>query len=92
MTDLKDIAELFDRAERDEIASLLQELFTETELSKLTLRWELIRRLRRGETQRRIAADLGISLCKVTRGNKILKDKTSATNKLLERLYRNEES
>jgi TrpR family trp operon transcriptional repressor len=36
-----------------------------------------------GKTQREIANDLGISLCKITRGSKILKDPESQMNIVL---------
>ena len=59
------------------------EIFTDAERSDLELRWELMKRLHEGVTQREIAAQLGISLCKITRGSKIVKSKTSTTNKIL---------
>jgi TrpR family trp operon transcriptional repressor len=39
--------------------------------------------LHAGKTQREIAHDLGISLCKITRGSKILKDPESQMNTIL---------
>ncbi|MBN1125092.1 MAG: hypothetical protein JXA82_08795 [Sedimentisphaerales bacterium] len=60
------------------------EIFTPAERHDLAMRWELMHRLRAGQAQRQIAADLGISLCKITRGAKILKDKKSVTRNLLE--------
>lgn len=70
--------------DEEEMAKLLQELFTANELEALDLRWQLMRQLKAGKTQRQIANDLHVSLCKVTRGNKILKDKTSVSNRLLD--------
>lgn len=70
--------------DEEEMAKLLQELFTANELEALDLRWQLMRQLKAGKTQRQIARDLHVSLCKVTRGNKILKDKTSVSNRLLD--------
>ncbi len=40
--------------------------------------------LSNGKTQREIAKDLNVSLCKVTRGSKILKDKKAITPKLIQ--------
>jgi len=39
--------------------------------------------LKEGRTQRAIAHELKVSLCKVTRGSKILKDKNSVITKYL---------
>ncbi|MFP4163939.1 MAG: Trp family transcriptional regulator [Chitinispirillaceae bacterium] len=65
------------------LQKFFSEIFTEAELKDLALRWELMKKLREGIPQRQIASELGISLCKITRGAKILKDPSSATNKLL---------
>jgi len=60
----------------DDVAAFLGCILTPTELHDLVLRWELVEQLARGVSQRRIAADLGVSLCKITRGAKILKERT----------------
>ncbi len=72
-----------------DMEKLLKELLTENEQEALDLRWELMRQLKEGKTQRQIAGDLHISLCKVTRGNKILKDKNSISNSLLDEECKN---
>jgi TrpR family trp operon transcriptional repressor len=56
---------------------LVAELLTEAELEDLVLRWRLLGQLADGVPQREISKNLGISLCKITRGAKILKDDTS---------------
>jgi TrpR family trp operon transcriptional repressor len=50
---------------------------TPAELENLELRWQLLRLLAGGVPQREIASRLGISLCKITRGSRILKDRES---------------
>lgn len=57
----------------DEIQLFLRELLTPGEVHDITLRWKLLKLLADRVTQRKIAEDLGISLCKITRGSKILK-------------------
>ena len=52
---------------------LLAELMTAAELRDLVLRWRLLQLLKAGVPQRAIARDLGISLCKITRGSRVLK-------------------
>jgi TrpR family trp operon transcriptional repressor len=67
-----------------EMERFLAEILTPAELHDLALRWELMNKLSQGDSQRQIASDLGISLCKITRGAKILKDVQSVSRKFLE--------
>lgn len=69
----------------DEMEILFTELFTASELEDLSLRWKLLKDLYSGMTQRKIAEKYGISLCKITRGSKILKDKNSAVLHVLQK-------
>lgn len=55
------------------IEKFLNELLTPGELHDIGLRWELVELLVDGVSQRQVASRLGISLCKITRGAKILK-------------------
>ena len=57
----------------DEMRLFLRELLTPGEVYDITLRWKLLKLLADRMTQRKIAEDLRISLCKITRGSKILK-------------------
>jgi TrpR family transcriptional regulator, trp operon repressor len=69
--------------EPDKMKKLFYEIFTQNERKDLMLRWKLMKMLKKGIPQRKIAADLGISLCKITRGAKILRDPDSITNRLI---------
>jgi TrpR family trp operon transcriptional repressor len=68
--------------DKAEMKKLFSEIFTPAELDDLTLRWKLIRELSQGKTQREVAKDLGISLCKITRGARLLKDKHSVVRRI----------
>lgn len=70
-------------AESGETETFLGELLTPAELHDLVLRWELMELLEQGVSQRQIAARLGVSLCKITRGAKILKRPGSVAARLL---------
>jgi len=61
----------------DSMKKLFSEIFTSSELADLNLRWKLLSELGTGHTQRDIAKKLGVSLCKITRGSKILKNEQS---------------
>ena len=67
----------------EEIEKLLSELLSESELSVLSKRWRILKMLSQGVTQREIAKELQVSLCKVTRGAKILKSKDAIVTKFL---------
>lgn len=67
--------------------ALFEEIFTPTEIQDVALRWRLMTMLHQGIPQRQIASELGISLCKITRGAKIIKNQRSATRKLLDNRF-----
>lgn len=69
-----------------EIKQLMSELFTERELADVALRWQLLQDLYNGETQRAIANKHKISLCKITRGSKILKKEDSIILRILKQI------
>jgi TrpR family trp operon transcriptional repressor len=66
----------------------LRELLTPGEIEAISFRWELVKRLDRGQSQRSIAGELGLSLCKITRGSRVLKQPDSAVRAVLDRLPR----
>jgi len=59
------------------------EIFTPAEIDDFVLRWHLMEMLQNGESQRDIAKELGISLCKITRGSRVLRTGNSITQKIL---------
>ncbi len=67
----------------DDMEHFFKDIFTPSELDDLSLRWKLLKDLHSGITQRKIAQKYGISLCKITRGSKLLKNKDSFVLKLL---------
>ena len=66
-----------------EIEAFFKELLTESEIETLSKRWRILEMLNQGFTQREIARELQVSLCKVTRGAKIMKDEKSILAKYL---------
>ena len=61
-------------------------LFTNNEMTDFAKRWQLVKELDSGVTQREIARKYNMSLCKITRGSKMLKNPDSAFRILLDRL------
>jgi TrpR family trp operon transcriptional repressor len=62
----------------------MDEILTPAEARDLALRWQLLQRLHAGVAQRRIADELGVSLCKITRGSRILKRPGAVTAAILD--------
>jgi TrpR family transcriptional regulator, trp operon repressor len=66
------------------IDRFLESILTAREVRDLARRWELVKLLDRGSSQRSIARTLGMSLCKITRGSRELKKPGSALRRVLE--------
>ncbi len=66
------------------ISDFLDSLLTPAEKKDIEKRWKLVKMLHEGKTQRKIASELGISLCKITRGARELKKEGSIFKKVLE--------
>lgn len=78
MQNLKQIAKLIKNTNSEaEIVDFFKELLTASEIETLSKRWQILRMLTDGYTQRDISKELKVSLCKVTRGSRILKSKKS---------------
>lgn len=84
MTDRADLVGALCRVrDRETMEQFLREVLTAAERRDLALRWELMRRLVAGESQRRIARELGVSLCKITRGSRVIRTRNSVCRRLL---------
>ena len=67
----------------EDIKKFFKGLFTPAEIKDFAERWLLVKELKKGSTQRQIAKDYNMSLCKITRGSKELKDPESAFVQML---------
>jgi TrpR family trp operon transcriptional repressor len=66
------------------IESFFRRLLTPAEIADIAARWALVKALDAGISQREIAKNLGLSLCKITRGSRELKKPNSAFRRMLE--------
>ncbi len=64
---------------------LMEELLTPKELEDIWRRWQLLEDLYRGVPQREIVERHKMSLCKITRGAKILRNKNSVCKAVIEK-------
>jgi TrpR family transcriptional regulator, trp operon repressor len=65
---------------------LLDDLLTPQEKSKLAERWQIVKLLASGMTQRKIAQTLHVSISKVTRGSRQLQYGSGGFKKYLKRM------
>ena len=70
------------------IEGFLESLLTPREMRDLGGRWELVKMLSGGASQRAIARELHMSLCKITRGSRELKKPRSPLRRMLDRHLR----
>ncbi len=87
MDSIREIASVLASTEDEKLVErFLKSILTKSELKEIELRWELVKLLHGGMSQRRISEKLGVSLCKITRGSRELKKKPSAFKEMIEML------
>ncbi|MDR2521590.1 MAG: trp operon repressor [Spirochaetaceae bacterium] len=83
----KNIDELSSALAREQDAECIKEflhsLWTPAEIADIAARWALVKALRKKTPQRIIAKNLGLSLCKITRGSRELKKPNSPFVRML---------
>jgi len=67
----------------DDIRRFIGEIWTPSECRDIALRWLLMKLLAEGVPQRTIARELGVSLCKITRGSKYMKNEASVFRRVV---------
>jgi len=75
--ELKDVNECWE---------FLRDLLTTPELRTISRRWEIIKKLNEGKTQREISGKLDCGISTVSRANAVLRDGTGALKLILDRL------
>jgi TrpR family trp operon transcriptional repressor len=85
MDDLGEVIRVFTEiSDSKKMQAVFEELFTDAERKDLASRWGLMKDLKSGMSQRKIAKKRKISLCKITRGSKILKNPASVSSRLID--------
>lgn len=72
----------------EEIGRLLNDLLTPREIEVLAERWDILRLLSQGHSQRDVSAELGVSITTVSRGSRQLKYGTGAFQRAFEALHK----
>ncbi len=85
---MKEISRVLARTDDAElIERFLYSILTPNEAENIATRWQLVKLIDQGLSQRRIADMLGLSLCKITRGSRELKKENSAFAKMIHTHY-----
>jgi len=64
----------------------LKDILTPAEFEAMALRWQVVKKLNKGETHRSIAGDLGLGISTVTRGSRELRNKNGGFHLMLKKL------
>ena len=84
-----DLLDVFARVEsRQDMKALFEDMFTDAEIKDFTIRWKLMNDLYQHVSQRTIASELKISLCRITRGSRMLKKSNGYVKRLLSERYK----
>ena len=65
------------------VEDFLRCLLSKAEIADIAGRWALVKALQENKPQREIAKDLGVSLCKITRGSREIKKENSAFKRIM---------
>ncbi len=84
----KELVETFAKIFGDKklMTEFLTDILTPTEFEALALRWQIVKKLKKGETHRSIAEDLGLGISTVTRGSRELRNKNGGFHLMLRKI------
>ncbi len=84
----KELIEVFSktREEKALLREFMIDILTPAEFDDLALRWQLVKRLNKGETHRAVAGELGLGVGTVMRGARELRNKKGGFNLMLKKL------
>ena len=84
----KELVEVFSKVfgDRKLMTEFLIDILTPTEFEALALRWQVVKKLNKGEKHRSVAGDLGLGISTVTRGSRELRNKNGGFHLMLKKL------
>lgn len=68
------------------MSEFLIDILTPAEFEALALRWQIVKKLSKGETHRSVAGDLGLGISTVTRGSRELRNKNGGFHLMLKKV------
>ena len=84
----KELVEIFSLIKGDKklMTEFLNDILTPAEFNEASLRWQIVKKLNKGEKHRDIAGDLGLGIGTVTRGSRELQNKNGGFALVLKKL------
>lgn len=73
----KEVVEVISKITRDKelLHAFIEDILTPREFENIGVRWQIIKKLAKGETHHAIAGDLKLGVSTVTRGSREMRDK-----------------
>ncbi len=84
----KELVEVFSLIHGDKalMGEFLMDILTPAEFEAMAIRWQVVKRLNKGDTHRSIAGDLGLGISTVTRGSREFRNKDGGFHLMLKKL------
>ena len=84
---LDELLDVLRQAVRDKkfLVDFLSDLLTPTELNEIVARWQIVKRLAKGMSQREISKQLHITLVTINRGARVLENQSGGFQQILKR-------
>ena len=87
-TQMEELLKVLMVASKDKalLKAFIEDLFTPKELEEIPTRWQIVKRISKGEPHSKIAKELHIGVGTVTRGSVELKDKKGGFAQMLKKI------
>ncbi|MEK7089173.1 MAG: Trp family transcriptional regulator [Patescibacteria group bacterium] len=81
----KELIEVFSRIATDKqlLADFVRDILTPHEFENVSVRWQIVKRLAKGEYQQAIAEDLHLGIATITRGSREMRKKEGGFRRAL---------
>jgi TrpR family trp operon transcriptional repressor len=85
-----EIIEVFSKisGNKELMFEFLRDILTPAEFDEVSLRWQIVKKLHKGEKHRDIAGDLGLGISTVTRGSRELRNKNGGFALVLKKFFK----
>ena len=84
----QELVEVFSKivGNKELMALFLKDILTPNEFETLSLRWQIVKKLHKGDKQRDVVGELGLGMSTVTRGSRMLRNKNGGFNIVFKKL------
>ena len=86
----KEVVEIFSKVAKDKqlLADFMRDILTPHEFENLAIRWQIVKKLEKGEYHESIAEDLHLGVATVTRGSREMRDKNGGFRRALKVIHK----